>query len=290
MTPRYSKTAFSLSVIIAALALVASAGGLVLKNLYHDNPFVTTTWRGNDLVTLFLALPILVIALIFTARGSLHPSPKNGGGYKAQLVWFGAIDYMLYNYAFYLFGSAFNAFFLIYAALLGLSIFTLIFGLASLDAALVSQQFSSRTPVRWIGGDFLFVAIGLSLVYLMQSIGYILTGQMPAIVTTSEHPTNIVFALDFTLLIPWLALSGVWLIKRQPWGYVIAGIISVKAPLYTLALSINTLLLVQAGLASSSDLPLWGTLTVLGLAASALLYGNMNPPAKEPIAATDTKA
>jgi hypothetical protein len=284
MAPRYSKTAFSLSVVIAALALVVSAGGLVLKNLYHDNPFVTTTWRGNDLVTLFLALPILVMALIFTARGSLHPSPKNGGGYKAQLVWFGAIDYMLYNYAFYLFGSAFNAFFLIYTVLLGLSIFVLIFGLVSLDVQLVSQQFSSRTPVRWIGGYFLFVAISLTLVYLMQSLGYVFTGQVPDIVINSGHPTNIVFALDLTLLIPWMALSGVWLIQHRPWGYVIAGIICVKAPLYTLVLTINTLLLVQSGLATPDQVPLWGGLTVFGLAATALLYGNMRPAARDSLA------
>ena len=71
---------------------------------------------------------------------------------------------MLYNYAFYLFGAAFNAFFLVYAALLALSIFALIFGLSSLDVEKLCRQFSPRTPVKWIGGYFLFVAVGLSLV------------------------------------------------------------------------------------------------------------------------------
>lgn len=174
-----------LSVLIAIFATIASAGGLLLDGLYHDNEFVTTTWLGNDAVTLFLAVPILVAALVFTGRGSL----------KAQLVWLGVLDYMLYNYAFYLFGAAFNAFFLIYAALLGLSIFALIFGLVSLDVTRVSRQFSGRTPVKWIGGYFLFVALGLSVVYLAQSIGFIITGEVPAIVTISEHPTNVVFAL-----------------------------------------------------------------------------------------------
>jgi hypothetical protein len=106
-------TAVYLSVAIAVLAAAASAGGLLLPGLYRDNAFVQTTWLGNDAVTLFLAVPILVTALVFARRGSL----------RAQLIWLGALDYMLYNYAFYLFGAAFNAFFLIYAALLGLSIF-----------------------------------------------------------------------------------------------------------------------------------------------------------------------
>jgi hypothetical protein len=265
------KTSYTLSILIAVLAASASLGGLVLNGLYNDNAFVTITWLGNDAVTLFLAVPILIIALIFSARGSQ----------KARLAWLGALDYMLYNYAFYLFAAAFNAFFLIYVALFGLSIFALIFGLLNLDAEGIRNRFSNRTPLKWIGGYFLFVAAGLTTVYLMQSIGYIVTDQLPAIVMMSGHPTNMVFALDLTLLVPWLALGGVWLMKRNPWGYVIAGMLSVKGPLYTLILSVNSILVMNAGIGSSSELPLWGTLTVLGLIVSGLLFGNMKDISKE---------
>ncbi|HHY46565.1 MAG TPA: hypothetical protein GX506_04605 [Firmicutes bacterium] len=48
-------------------------------------------WFGNDLVTLSVALPLLVGALVLSMKGS----------HRAQLVWFGILDYMLYNYAFY---------------------------------------------------------------------------------------------------------------------------------------------------------------------------------------------
>jgi hypothetical protein len=260
-----SRTPYTLSIIIAFLATIASAGGLLLNGLYRDNAFVTSTWLGNDAVTLFLAVPILVGALIFSARGSL----------KAQLVWMGALDYMLYNYAFYLFGASFNAFFLIYAALLGLSIFALILGSMNLDVNGIRQQFRERTPVKWIGAYFLFVAFGLSAVYLMQSISFVFSGQLPSIVTISEHPTSIVFALDLTLLVPWLVVGALWLMKRQPWGFVIAGILSIKGPLYTLVLAINTVLVMKARLGGAAELPLWVTLTLLGLLASGLLYGNM---------------
>lgn len=260
-----------LSVFIAGFAAFGSAGGLFIKGVYRDNAFVTTTWLGNDAVTLFLAVPILLAAMVLGMRGSR----------MATLIWLGVLDYMLYNYAFYLFGAAFNVFFLVYAALLGLSIFALIFGLAGLDVTTLSRQFSEKTPVKWIGGYFLFVAIGLSSLYLMQSIGFVVTGQLPAIVTISGHPTNVVFALDLTLLIPWLAVGAVWLMKRQPWGYVVAGILSVKGPLYTLVLAVNSLLVVRAGISQTSELPLWGTLTVLGLIAGALLFGNMKSSMKE---------
>jgi hypothetical protein len=258
-------TPYTLSIIIALLAAIASAGGLLLDGLYRDNAFVTTTWLGNDAITLFLAVPILAGSLFFSARGS----------HKAQLVWMGALDYMLYNYAFYLFGASFNAFFLIYAALLGLSIFALIFGLMNVDVNGIRAQFRESTPVKWIGGYFLFVGVGLSAVYLMQSIAFIFTGQLPSIVTISGHPTSIVFALDLTLLVPWFVVGALWLMKRQPWGFVIAGILSVKGPLYTLVLAVNTVLVMKAGLTGAAELPLWITLTLLGLLTSGLLYGNM---------------
>lgn len=254
-----------LSIFIAILATIASAGGLLLDDLYRDNAFVTTTWLGNDAITLFFAVPILIAAMIVSNRGSL----------KAQLIWMGMLDYMLYNYAFYLFGAAFNVFFLMYAALLALSIIALIFGLANLDINWISQQFRKEAPVKWIGGYFLFVASGLGLVYLIQSIGFIFTDSVPAIVTITGHPTNVVFALDLTLVIPWLILGAVWLMRRKPWGYVIAGILNVKGPLYTFVLAVNSILVVNAGISDTSELPLWGTLTVLGLIASVLFYANM---------------
>ncbi len=272
MLTTHFKTVVYLTVAIVVLALIASAGGLLLDDLYRDNAFVRTTWLGNDAVTLFLAIPILVAAMVFSRRGSL----------KAQLIWLGALDYMLYNYAFYLFGSAFNAFFLIYAALLGLSIFALIIGMVNLDVEEIHRQFHAHTPVKWIGGYFLFVASGLSLIYVAQSMAFVATGQLPAIVTITEHPTNVVFALDLTLLIPWMAVGAMWLMKRKPWGYVIAGILSVKGPLYTLLLGVNSVLVMSAGLAETSELPLWGMLTVLGLVAGALLFGNMRPTSNDP--------
>lgn len=260
------KPVITLSIFIVILAASASAGGLLLDGLYRDNAFVTTTWLGNDTITLFLAVPILLASMFFARLGSP----------KAYLIWMGALDYMLYNYAFYLFGAAFNWFFLLYAALLALSILALIFGLVGLDVAGLRRSTVERIPVKWIGGYFLFVAFGLGTVYLIQSIGFIATGNLPAIISLAGHPTNVVFALDLTLLIPWLILGALWLFKRQPWGYVVAGILNVKGPLYTLVLAVNSILVVNAGISQTSELPLWGTLTAIGLVASGLFYWNLN--------------
>src|SRR5689334_20342185 len=95
-----SRASFVLASAIAVLAAVASAGGLLIHRLYRDNTWVTAAWHGNDLVTLAAAVPLLIGGLVFARRGSQ----------RAVLVWLGMLAYILYGYAFYLFGAAFNRF------------------------------------------------------------------------------------------------------------------------------------------------------------------------------------
>ena len=68
--------------------LVGDANGQsFVDDLYRDNAFATSAWRGTDLATLAVAVPILIVALILALRGSL----------RAQLVWLGMLDYTLYD-------------------------------------------------------------------------------------------------------------------------------------------------------------------------------------------------
>jgi hypothetical protein len=263
-----SNPAYSLTGIIAVLAALVSAGGLFIPGLYRDNAFVTASWFGNDLVTLLVIVPALVASLLLARRGSL----------PAQLVWLGLLDCTLYNFAFYLFGTAFNSFFLLYVALFTLSIFALVFGLISLDVQAVATSFSSTAPVRGIGGFMLFVAAGLSTVYLSQSLGFIVSGEVPAVVARTGHVTNVVFALDLSTVIPILVLGAIWLFQRRPWGYVLAALINVKGAAYMLALSATTVSVFAFGESQDlGELPIWLTIGLGCLAASWFLLRAMRP-------------
>lgn len=261
-----SATAHRLSYIIAVLAFFASAGGLFFPGLYRDNSFVRAAWWGNDLVTLLVALPVLLASLAYARRGAA----------KAILIWLATLDYTLYNYAFYLFGAHFNVFFLLYAALVALSLFALLFGLVGLDVRAISGRFRNRTPVRAISGYMIVVALGLSAVYVTQCIQFIGRGIVPPVVRSTGHPTSIIFALDLTLLVPALVLGAVWLWHHRPWGYVLASILVVKGTLYTLVLTVSSLAAANAGiLYAAAETPLWIMLTFAGLVASGMLLVNM---------------
>jgi hypothetical protein len=78
-----ARAVYALSAAAAGLPTLAAAAGLVVDDLYRDNAFSTSSWFGNDLVTVFVAVPILVIALVLSVRGSG----------RAQLVLLGMLDY-----------------------------------------------------------------------------------------------------------------------------------------------------------------------------------------------------
>jgi hypothetical protein len=266
--------AYALSAIIAILTVVATAGGLFVDDLYRDNAFATAAWQGTDLVTLAVAVAILIGALIFAQRGS----------FRAQLVWLGMLDYTLYNYAYYLFGAAFNRFFLIYVALFTLSIFALIFGLANVDVQGIRQRFRERTPVRWIAGYMLFVAVGIGGLWIAQSLSFVVSGQVPQFIIDVAHPTSVVFALDLSLVVPFLILGAIWLWKRRPWGYVLAAMLNVKGAVYMLALAGVSVVAAQAGFTeATAELPLWGLLGLGFLVASLFLLGNVKSAQEEEV-------
>lgn len=242
---------WNLSLIILLMMILVSAVSLIWPGLYRDNPLVKAVWRGNDLVTLAGAVPLLGLGLWWSRRGS--PA--------GDLIRLGVLDYTLYNYAFYSFAAAFNALFLPYVLLLVLSTLALIAGLISVDPLVVKGRFSKDIPVKGIAGYLIFVALGLSVVYLIQTAGFIFTGQIPEIIEKTGHVTHIVPALDLSLLVPWLVLGGVWIWKRKPWGYVLSSMMIVKGVLYNLVLTAASLSSVQAGFPeSAAEIPLWGIL------------------------------
>ena len=79
-----------------------AAAGLLLDGAYQDPEPVAAVFRGYDLVALVVAVPLLAATLLPTARHSA----------RAQLVWVGMLAYAAYDYAFYVFGAAFNDLFL----------------------------------------------------------------------------------------------------------------------------------------------------------------------------------
>lgn len=253
---------FQLSLVLVALMVVQSTLGLALPHGYRDTGYVSETWFGNDLVTLVLGVPLLVVGLVLERRGSL----------RGRLLWLGALGYALYNYAFYLFGAALNAFFALYVVVLLLAVVAIILALARTDARKVAAGFDPATPFRLVGGYLACAAMGLTVVWLAMWAAHVFAGRPTPV---DPESFKIVAAMDLAVMVPALASGGILLWRRQPWGYVIATMAAVQGALYLFVLALNGALFISRGLAEApGELPVWGSLCGATAIAAALLLSH----------------
>jgi hypothetical protein len=251
---------------------VAATGGLLWPEVYRESAPMVALLRGYDLVTLVVAVPALVIALLPALRNSL----------RARLVWLGVLGYGLYTYATYLFGTGFNAFFLLHVAIFTLSLYALVLGLWRLDASRIRDRFHVRTPVRWIAGFLGFLAVALGGMWVFYSVRFAVTGAPPA-ESAMVSPVSLLhlgYALDLALLVPWYLVTAVLLWRRAGFGYVFAGIALVSGTLQQLQYLVVLPMQAAAGIPGatafdSGELPIAVGYLV---AAVALLSGTRPAP------------
>lgn len=259
------KTPYVLSAVIAALMAVQAIVGRLLESQYRDVAWVKLTWVGNDLVTLLLAVPLLILGVALARRGSA----------RGTVLWLGMLGYCIYNYAFYLLGTALNVFFPLYVLLAVLSVVTMVLALTRVDAAALSASLREKAPVRAIGGYLIFVAVGLATVELGVWAAYAFAGRPTPV---EPEAFKLVAALDTSIMVPALAFGGVLLWRRSIWGVVVAGIAGVQASLYLLVLALNSTNAIRLGtIASPGELPIWGPLFVGTTVATTAFMWSLRP-------------
>jgi len=255
-----------LSAVIAVLMTAQAALGRLLEGQYRDVAWIRATWFGNDLVTLFVAVPLLVTALVLVRRGSV----------RALILWLGLLGYSVYNYAYYMLGAALNAFFPLYVVLLILSVVTLILVVSRIAAPQVAAALRAQTPVRVIGGYFIFVAVGLSLVWFGMWAAYVFAGRPTPV---EPEAFKLVAALDTSIMVSLMAFGGVLLWRRNAWGGIVAGLAGIQGSLYLIVLSVNAGVAISRGLVEApGELPVWGGLAVTTVTATAALLKGFKAP------------
>lgn len=263
--PMVGKTlAWWLSVGVALLMVAQSASGVLVPSFYRDTEaWVLAAWFGNDVVTLLIASPVLMWSLLAARRGTR----------RAELVWYSLLGYCVYNYAYYLFGAALNWFFPIYVLLFVLPVVALILALGRLDARRVAAGFTSRTPVRWIGGYMFFTGLGLMFAWTVQWARFMLTEVTPDI---GVEGLQLVAAMDLSFVVPWFLIGAVLLVKKSPWGFVLAPIVIMKGATYTLVLTAGSSVAAWRGIDGTLEqIPIWGAWTLVGFLALLGLFANM---------------
>lgn len=245
---------------ILVLSIAAVLLGFLRPGHYRDTEYFLAQIVGQDVVTGLLGIPLLAVGLWLATRGSL----------RGYIIWLGALGYMLYTWASYALMLYFNAFFLGYVALFGLSLFVFVGVVLDLDAEAVGDRLGGRLPDRIYVGYLLGMALFIAAGWLGEIIPATLRGTVPEPIVRGAVPTSVIYVLDLAVLLPAVVLVALWIRRQREWGYAFVGVILVKLATLGLAVLAMEYWLMQTGQGGSTGMMVvFGTITL----ASAVLGG-----------------
>ncbi|MGF7400980.1 hypothetical protein PQ744_11345 [Thermoanaerobacterium thermosaccharolyticum] len=225
-----------LSSIVALLALITSSVGLFwnnggkafyVNNIYgnsvqmygnglyaYDTYFKAPIQKGTDLVTLFLAIPLLLYLILF--------SKYNIAKYK--LLHVGVLSYFLYYSASLAFGVSYNILFLAYILLFSSSLFSFMVGITGIESKSISDGISDKMPRRSIAIFMIFAGLSV-FVWLFEIIGALSTGKPPT--SLGIYTTEPTYILDLGIIAPSAFTCAILLFRKKPLGYIYAAVLLV---------------------------------------------------------------
>lgn len=206
--------AYALSGLLAVLLAISSIAGLLFggHGLYDSYPAALAGLVGQDVVALVVILPLLLASMCLTARGSA----------RGLLLWAGALLWVAYFCFFYVVGG-FNALFLVYVAVVSASLYGLLSLLFSIEPEAIKARLDAGTPTRLTGGFLVSISLLFVIMWIAMVLSSVAAGTRP------EEVLREVVIIDLTVMLPLLFFGGLGLWRRRPWGYVLGGLLLVKA-------------------------------------------------------------
>jgi hypothetical protein len=202
-----------LSIVAAILAIAGNILALSINRIYASlTPVFLPQALAQDIANLALIAPLWLILAALALRGSL----------RAYLLWLGVLTFTVYNYVIYAFSVPFEVLFMLWVAVLGMSLFSLIGGVVSIDYQTVASAFTSRRAVLVVAWFLIVTAVLFGFLWLSEDVPALLSNTKPQSVVDMAIPTNPVHILDLAFFLPAVIITGICLIKKKAWAYSIA--------------------------------------------------------------------
>ena len=231
------KTIATLVILILIIASVCSIIGITSKSgngswqfttvnneiveiygsgIYKNDSISTASQAiGQDIITLFIGIPFLILSLILSIKRL-----------KGLFLLTGTLGYFLYTYMSYAFLAMYNSLFLFYVILMSSSLCAFILCIILIAKYYLKDCFEDKFNSRFIGIFMLFMAIALSFMWLGRIIPPLLKNSAPF--GLEHYSTLIIQALDLGLIVPTCSLAGIFTLKRKPLGYLLSSLMVIK--------------------------------------------------------------
>ena len=196
---------------MALLGLVTSVCGITVDRVYADE---TESWTaqavGQDIANL-----AVLVALLLLARAAAR------GSGRALVAWAGTVVYTAYTFSIYVFAIHFGPLFLLYVAVLALSVWSLVGFFTAIDPQRVRAAFRGRHVAGLASTLLVVLAAGFALLWLGQDLPAMISGTPPEELRDTGLRTNPVHVLDLALFLPAALTAGILLRRNRPWGLVL---------------------------------------------------------------------
>jgi hypothetical protein len=199
-----------LTMPLAILITISSCAGLLLPSTYaRETPLGAAGGLAADVANLCI-LPVLVTCAILAWRGSL----------AAHLVWMGGLLFYVYEFVIYSLEVHFNALFLAYCSVLGLSCYAFVWSLPHVWRA--ETPWARNAPALTSAVILLILSLATAAQEIREIVAAQLAGQPPASIANTGQATSPIHVLDLSLLLPSWIVIAVMLLRRRPAGLVLA--------------------------------------------------------------------
>jgi hypothetical protein len=207
------------------------------KGIYqHESVSMAAQAIAQDYVTLFMGVPLLLLAFYLYRKNLL----------KGRLLLTGTLGYFLYTYASYSFLSMYNSMFIVYVALMSTSFFAFTLSMMSYDITSLQLFFREKMPVKFLGNFLLFVSFVFGMMWLVKILVPLVNHTPPEDI--GHYTTFVIQALDLGFVVPIGFLSGILLIRKKPFGYLLAPVIIIKEITLLTALTAMIFLQIKVGI------------------------------------------
>ncbi len=209
------------------------------NGVYRNNSVsVASQAIAQDIVTMLLGVPLLVVSLILS-RKTL----------RGLFLLTGTLGYFLYTYLSYVFLAMYNYLFLFYVILMSSSLCAFILCIILIAKHYIKDCFKDSFNSRFIGGFMLFLAVFVGLMWLGRIIPPLLSKSAPF--GLEHYNTLVIQALDLGLIVPVSFLAGIYTLKKKTLGYLLSSIMIIKGISLLTAITAMIILMVINGAQTS---------------------------------------
>jgi hypothetical protein len=249
------------SLTLAGLIIIANGTGLLLQEQMYakETPGWYAQAIGQDMADLFIVLPFLIITSLLAYRQNK----------KALLIWGGVLAYLIYTFVIYCFAVHFNRLFVVYCLILGLSVYLFVWFILSQYKKPVRDWFNEKIPGRLIGIYMIVIAVIFYILWLMQIVPANIQDMVPKELAGTGLFTNPVHALDLSVCLPGIMITGILLLRRHPLGLLLTP--AVLTFFILMDITIGGLMIVMKWKGLETNPVLAVSMFVLALFSAALL-------------------